>query len=271
MLIGTKGRIDRQIFQGPLLPPLEKIRKVLLEVSRQYPDDLKDAELAQVDRYAYHVGLVYIHGGKLIDIGSGIGAFPMICQSLGMEVTIVDDFQDDVNFSYNNDAILSVHRSYGVEVFNADALKVTLPFGGGTIDCISTFDSIEHWHHSPKQLFEEVTRVLKPGGRFVIGAPNAVNLLKRIRVLLGKSNYVSWKEFYYNGNPFRGHVREPILQDLLDSMTWNGLKPVACFGKNWMAIDKYREFRTWFGKQALKTLETFPTLCSDLYVVGVKE
>jgi hypothetical protein len=45
---------------------------------------------------------------------------------------------------------------------------------------------MEHWHHSPKRLFRQVSdKLLKPGGRFVLAVPNCVNLRKRLSVPLG--------------------------------------------------------------------------------------
>jgi SAM-dependent methyltransferase len=94
-------------------------------------------------------------------------------------------------------------------VMSPDLLAEKLAFNNESIDASTSFYSIEHWHHSPRQLFCEIARVLKPNGFWVIECPDTVNLRKRLWVLLGKTNLCSLNEWYYDGDlVFREHVRE---------------------------------------------------------------
>ena len=45
------------------------------EVISWYPDELKEVEHQNKDRYVFNVQLVYRPKGRLLDLGSGIGAF----------------------------------------------------------------------------------------------------------------------------------------------------------------------------------------------------
>ena len=82
-------------------------------------------------------------------------------------------------------SILDLHRSLGVEVFTRNVVQCGIRDIAGTFDVITTFDSMEHWHNSPKRLFQEVVEKLNPGGVFVLGVPNCVNMRKRITVPFG--------------------------------------------------------------------------------------
>src|SRR5271170_7216765 len=81
-----------------------------------------------------------------------------------------------------------------------------------TFDVVTCFDSLEHWHHSPKRVLHDMWDSLKPGGLFIVSVPNNVNLRKRITVPFG---YGRWSkiETWYDVPVFRGHVREPNTED----------------------------------------------------------
>src|SRR5690606_4681130 len=102
----------------------------------------------------------------------------------GFSSILVDDFRDPVNASLG-EAALEPHRKRGVEIISRDVIADGVDFAPDSLDAVTTFDSIEHWHHSPKRLLHQLMDALKPGGLLIIGAPNCVNLRKRISVPLG--------------------------------------------------------------------------------------
>ena len=133
------------------------------------------------------------------------------------------------------------------------------------------------WHHSPRRLFREIVRVLKPGGVLVIATPNAVNIRKRAYVLLGRSNFPVLRDWYEIGDPvWRGHVREPIIRDLHQLAEWNGLEVVGTYGRNFIGR-RSRVLRSLpvglVNAMAVCSdclLRVFPSLCSDIHVVARK-
>jgi len=94
-----------------------------------------------------------------------------------------------------------------------NAVRDPWPFPADSLDAVTTFDSMEHCHDSPKRLFGDIARSLEPGGWLVIGVPNAANLEKRIEALIGVTEWSSMDE-WYEKDSFGGHVREPTVRDL---------------------------------------------------------
>jgi SAM-dependent methyltransferase len=205
---------------------------------------------------------------SMADLGAGMGLFSIACAEAGLDVTNVDDYRDPVNFLVGAKAV-NVLRSHGVKIIERDVFDGPLPFSDNSLDAICSIDSMEHWHQSPKSLFAQCVRILRPGGVFLLGAPNCVNLRKRITVPLG---YGKWTQMadWYEQERFRGHVREPDVDDLRYIATGLGLVDVAIYGRNWTGWSHRRRIVRLATRLADPLLRRFPSLCSDIYVVGRK-
>jgi len=170
----------------------EKIYGALNKVAHEYPQNMIGGQVRDITRIAFNIGLVLTAAKpktpselEICDLGGGVGLFSVGCAALGFRRSVlVDDFNDSVNQGAG-DAILNVHRSYGVEIVSRDVVARGIRDLQGNFDVMTTFDSMEHWHRSPKKLFAEVIDKLKPGGIFVLGVPNCVNLRKRLTVPFG--------------------------------------------------------------------------------------
>jgi hypothetical protein len=110
---------------------------------------------------------------------------------------------------------------------------------------------------------------LVPGGLFILAAPNAVNLRKRISVPLGFGNWSSMAE-WYDANRFRGHVREPVVADLRTIAGHMGLIDVTIVGRNWLGLRHRRTAVRLATRLGGRLLELRPSLCSDIYAIGRK-
>src|SRR5205085_2745440 len=117
--------------------------------------------------------------------------------------------------------------------------------------------------------FRELVGTMNEGGRFVLSAPNCVNLRKRVTALFGRCKWSSMKD-WYEPEEFRGHVREPDVSDLRYIAADLGLGHARIIGRNWLGVQS--------GNAAIRTLSTVldplmrlrPSLCSNLYLVGEK-
>jgi SAM-dependent methyltransferase len=261
--------------------------KDLEELARKFPESLVEAQLQDLARVAFEVGLVTQRMGSdvsLCDVGSGVGLFPAACASAGMRVTMMDDFAppfanaetaravpdapDAVNFDRVEEA-LALHRSLGVTVDRRDPLVEGFGFPAESLDVVTTFDSMEHWHRSPKQLFASIQQALVPGGLFVLAGPNCVNLRKRISVPFG---YGKWSQMnhWYQAEFFRGHVREPDVDDLHYIARDMGLIEVEILGRNWAGYMNDRRVIRIGTALIDSLLRLRPSLCSDIYLVARK-
>lgn len=221
------------------------------------------------------------NGSVLVDLGAGMSLFGPIASQLGLKVALVDDFGGGGGVEIADRDVslrpLSVFRQkFDIDIFEQDLLTDPLPFSDGSVDAVTCFHSLEHWHHSPKHLFREIRRVLRSGGYLFIATPNAVNLRKRGSVLFGRTNHCALTEWYKSDLEFRGHVREPVVDDLKNLVIWNQFRVVAVHGRNFIGAETTA--LPWVSRALMKhivefsdgILQYFPTLCSDIHVVAQK-
>ncbi len=248
----------------------------LRKVAAQYPMDLVAGQVADIPRIVFNIGLSLGTAKpkapseiEICDLGGGVGLFSVGCAALGLRrIVLIDDFNDTVNRRGGN-SILELHRGYGVEILSRDVVASGIRDIEGEFDVITTFDSMEHWHHSPKKLFQDVARKLKPGGSFILGVPNCVNMRKRITVPLGIGKWSGMQE-WYEPDVFRGHVREPDVGDLKYIANDMKLGDIRVYGRNWLGYYSANRFTRLAATIMDYPLRLRPSLCSDIYMVGRK-
>lgn len=232
---------------------------------------------------------------KIADCGSGYSFFiPFLaCKKKKLNLFMIDDFKSLDSFKTGNNATESekveknflnrankVFKKLNIKKINLNFEKEKFKFKKNSIDCITSFHCIEHFHSSPKKFLKECNRVLKPGGTLVLAVPNAVNFRKRISVLFGNTNYYYF-DHYWNQMPYYGHVREPTKEELKLFCINSGFVNTKLYGKNFMGIERLVRFfnKIFLSKKLsrsvsnilLKPLELFPGLCTDLHIVCKKK
>jgi SAM-dependent methyltransferase len=247
------------------------VRERLVAIANEYPPALRAEQVRDATRIAFNIGLARAElpaGARIADIGGGLGLFSPGCAALGMRATLVDDFRDPGNLEIAQE-ILRLHRRYGVEVIERDVISEGVELPAESFEVITSFDSMEHWHNSPKRLFHQLAAALRPGGRFILGVPNCVNLRKRLSVPFGIGKW-SRMEDWYDEERFRGHVREPDVDDLRHIAKDLGLGVNEILGRNWLGYASPRPLLRAATHLADLPLRFFPTLCADLYLVARK-
>jgi SAM-dependent methyltransferase len=171
---------------------------------------------AQTGAYATigQTALRYLRpGARILDFGCGPCDKTAVLQFLGFECCGYDDLQDDWHKTpENREKILAFARECGIDFKVADG---SLPFEKQSFDMIMLADVLEHLHSSPRDLLNDLLELLKTDGLLVVTVPNAVNIRKRIAVVLGKTNMPRYETFYWYPGAWRGHVREYVRDDLL--------------------------------------------------------
>jgi len=151
---------------------------------------------------------------KLLDFGAGPCDKTAVLSLLGFDCSACDDLRDDWHLIGDNQKrILEFARQLGIRFTLIDG-NVTLPFRQAEFDGLLIHDVLEHLHESPKGLLLTLLDLVKPEGLLFVTVPNAVNLVKRVKVLAGKTNLPSFDSYYWYPGPWRGHVREYTKDDL---------------------------------------------------------
>jgi 2-polyprenyl-3-methyl-5-hydroxy-6-metoxy-1,4-benzoquinol methylase len=248
----------------------QTIVSTLQEIARRYPAEQVSSQLDDVPRMAFNIELVQqtVAPSSLCDVGGGIGIFSAACASLGIKATLIDDFGDAIN-SICGDRALDLHRSCGVSVVQRDVVNEGFDFPPSQFDCISCFESMEHWHGSAKRVLHGMVNSLRSGGALIISVPNCVNLRKRITVPLGRGKW-SPMESWYEAPVFRGHVREPDTDDLRYIARDLGIKDVRVIGRNWVGFQSPNALIRLLTRVSDPCLRLFPSLCANIYLIGIK-
>ena len=159
-------------------------------------------------------------GARILDFGAGPMDKTGALQLLGYRCSAIDDLQDFWHLEDGNQGkIIRFARQTGIDF----QLGGPLGYEPDSFDLVMLCDVLEHFHDSPRFLLHELLRVLKPEGYLFILVPHAANIRKRIDLLRGKTNLPDFETFFWS-QPFRGHVREYVKDDLLQLSSLMGLE-----------------------------------------------
>lgn len=174
---------------------------------------------------------------SVLDLGAGPGVIPLALREVGASVTVADkwdhyrtaDSEPAEGAPPSRMGLLPVMRERyarsGVVMHELDLVNEPLRFADESFDMVLLLAVIEHLPKSPKRLLEEVTRVLKPGGVFILEVPNIAALRNRIKLAFGKSIHFPLDDWYYS-EPYCGHYRELTRGEVLTYMKYAGLEPL---------------------------------------------
>lgn len=114
--------------------------------------------------YAYKYASTFAHGKILLDVGCGSGYGANELSAVAQTVIGIDIWRE---------GIIYCHSRYGDKASFIVASALHLPFRENTFDVVTSFQVIEHI--DPKMVnhyLEEVKRVLRKGGTFILTTPN---------------------------------------------------------------------------------------------------
>lgn len=205
-------------------------------------------------------------GASLFDFGSGPCDKTAVLSLLGYRCAAYDDLNDDWHgVGVNRKKIADFADGMGVDFMcGGDFLG---KFKRDSFDMVMAHDVLEHLHDSPRLLLTDMLRMVKPEGFLFITVPNAVNIKKRLEVLLGRTNMERFESYYWYPGNFRGHVREYVKADLVSLCDFLGVDIVELHGVDHMLT---RKLPTWVRPLYKMATAPFPGLKDSWLLVARK-
>lgn len=190
---------------------------------------------------------------RILDIGAHEGYFCGALIKLGYSGAALD-FESHID--------KSVWTKLGVEWRQCHIEADPIPFPDEHFSGVYMGQLLEHFTYSPRKPFEEIRRVLKPGGLLVVDVPNVGEWHNYYRLIRGKNilwdykkHYLDYDPYVYKGRPyFDRHNREFTRGEL------RALAETCRFEVLGVCYIRSRRYK----KMGLRSLETPFTALRDL-------
>lgn len=175
-------------------------------------------------------------GTRILDIACGPAILALAMKKMGHDVVGVDRyiFPSNQDSYFNTEHIEEIKKIWiknNLEVLPLDYKDLDTKFPSDHFDLINCDAFIEHLDESPRKLFLQMRKLVKPGGFILITTPNLTSLLKRVRFLCGLSCMWDFND-YWKSEMFLGHRREFTVFELKEMCQKSGFKMVVAYTKN---------------------------------------
>jgi 2-polyprenyl-3-methyl-5-hydroxy-6-metoxy-1,4-benzoquinol methylase len=168
-------------LQGPAYETGEKIRAKHAEMKTYY-QETPAWVVREGHAEKYIVDHIQAKDSSILDIGASGGVFLKGLRNQGytnLTAVDIDNYlQDDVKASFS---FIAVDLNY-----------TAFPIPDTSYDVVTCLSVMEHLEN-PFHLAREVSRILKPGGIFIMSIPNAFHLWSKISFLL-HGELTDWRE-----------------------------------------------------------------------------
>ena len=143
--------------------------------NRTYSETLRDSDPRQFQSLPRVGGSASFHGKyekaliagvpkAILDVGCGVGQVVRSLAEAGFEAHGVEVSETNLVVARENKGAFQLYDGR------------TLPFADAIFDAVGAFNVLEHVE-DPVALLDEMTRVLRPGGRIVISSPNFLRVI----------------------------------------------------------------------------------------------
>lgn len=203
---------------------------------------------------------------KVLEIGSFLGPVSISLKKIGYDVYALD-----IPEFYQSVSLRSLYKENDIPFIGLNLRKHQLPYESDFFDAIIICEVIEHLNFNPLPVLKEMNRILKKDGHIYIGMPNQSHIVKRIKLLIGKSIHNSIDDFFKqldrNDNMIVGlHWREYTLNETIQMIEKMGFETI----QKYYFMDK-RNTKINIVKTLLKTLVyAIPSFRPYQVVIGKK-
>ncbi len=104
--------------------------------------------------------------GEVLEAGCGLGRYNFYLSNFGINITGLDFSKETIEHLNK----WQKEKGYNIKFITGDVKK--LPYADNSLSGYLSFGVIEHFQEGPKEVLDEVYRVLKPGGIAIITTPN---------------------------------------------------------------------------------------------------
>ncbi len=141
------------------------------DIAAAYDDYYREGFGRQVDEIEKSLVSLLLEGvprGPMLELGCGTGHWTEFFLAKGFEVTGLD----------TSDAMLAQARAKNLPAEFRQASAEDIPFGDHAFEVVSSVTMLE-FVNDQDRVFDEMHRVLSPGGRLILGCLNADSVLAR--------------------------------------------------------------------------------------------
>jgi len=193
---------------------------------RLVPEEAVEASLQEhVARYRF--ALEHVRG-RILDVACGTGYGTAMLGAVGVDLSL--------------EALRYAGR-HPARYVAADALR--LPFGRAGFDAVVSFETLEHVA-DPERFVAECSRVLKPGGRFLVSTPNRELWSPRSPKPLQRHHVKEFtqREFLEVLRPFKVQLHGQLLLSRRAAALWEGKELAKRLVRAFLPVRRFRRSTT---------------------------
>ena len=231
--------------------------------------------------------------GTYLDVCAGAGYTARVLSQLGYKTYCLES--DKIAGDWKRK-----FEGTNIELLSATIEEEIIPLDDNSVDCIYFGATLEHLQNSPRPIFQDFFRLLKPGATLIVDVPNFVCLRHRVLMLMGV-NVLPSIDYVYNCDFHAEHHREYKLEEVIKVFEWSGFRVKEAYYDDVVTkrsivksgrlahareagIDFYSSGTIWDYHQRFNVLSwfdwckvfirpllaLFPSLKDDIFVLGTK-
>ena len=239
--------------------------KELLKLGNEHFEEPREYFNSQKERYLGNFKIIKNYLNKeniILDIGCSPAFFLATLRRIGYNVRGLD-----INPSKEKEFI----KKEKLKIKKCDIEKQKFPYSSESFDRVILTEVFEHLYVNPLFTLEEIKRVLKKTGIFILTTPNGYSIKRIAKFLIGKG--LGENPFYefnkLNGVGYRGHIREYSAKELTEFLEKKGFVVKRIFYVYYPHLGlRKKPFLSFMIKSIYKL---FPLIRSHLIIISTKK